>query len=1465
MLPKPLPKKVSSPPPPNPVSPTTTVPSGINPLTGKPFGAGTSSSSSTPTIPVIVQEAQNALDKSITTAEQLGLDYKTGKRIDVKPTTTIPGSTPTIPVGINPLTGKPFGGGTTQGTTQGTKKPEPGGWKGLWKDIADVTIDPAGRVTSSALQWIVRQPLPASTPIFGTGINSGGKLTQPTVGSALIMAQAPQRAIISSVKELTDIRSGGFSPKELLEQAKDPAFGFGTAFPSPTGIKWVDRGIGAVGDFALDPLNWAVPFSGVAVEQAVKAGVILATKESAKILVEYSAKGVVRKGLTKIELEAFALADDGYRIATDAVVNARKQGIEASVITGLEQAAKEAEDVVIEIGQNVAKKAQTRGGKVLTIVDERAKAADEWLVAKANNASESVIKDAADKLSKLSQDLTQANIGRYAPRRTYRGYAREDLAERARLFAEKSKQVLDDIDQRLIDDPTSISPAEMQAANVAEQVVKILNPDKIAEIATRGYNALYDDAGTLLGTSSGLRTTGFRVPSKIPLVGGKTVGRKFIPGSDKLTEAIGGGVVEGRLWLINTSTGRRFLDAMTPLGRRGLLGDADSLMMRKALRSGTISGVEAQDYVQLLSANKRYVAAEAALKRTNGTLLSNVIKGINPEQWKELRNMLENGKNVAIDANGDFDFAPAVSPFIREKYADIRNLLKTWYDETNNFHGKYGGKQLNFIEDYFPRLSSDDAIKWAAENEEAAIRVAGFLGVDRAYLMDNFVERVLTRGKKWFGHILSGMENIDELNAMARNAVDGEKSLKFDFFETNSAKALAKYADTHSRSMAYLNTLESMVKEPGGMLQAGTVSVGAGDPSEVYTNLQDLAIVIEERLDIDPTTGVSKMGKWSRFQLESILNDLEVLKTTIDNAPTSFTQQIESAAYSAEIDALRLRIIEIDEGIKQGILDPKAGTLTQDELMSYAEQIGAGLAPTSGGKVDELFDAFNEYIALQPDGFAEIVRLFEDGFSKLGFRNLPDIAARDTVASMLSNIQKLTNRQAASTAERVMGDFNTFFKSWATATPGFNFRNALSNTFQMVAAGANLLNVSEGLKYYNEYWRVNVLKRRVMSPEEFVSTLKDVSPLTRNAIKNAIESVGDSGLIQDYIKSGKIGFSGQVVPDKAPLAIPRQIAGLPLRPNRKLGELVENSQRFALTFDGLMKGNTIEEAVGRTNKYLFDYADLTKVDRVIKQIVPFWIWTSRNLPLQLENYFTNPRLYSNYRTVIKAISADEQDPNMPAYKRKAGVINLTPGIADITSKIPFIGGTDFSPQFGFQGGGPIDQMTQLVGLPSAIIDAALNGNVTSLQEILRSWIGSTTPLAKTGLEFASATSLFRGKPLANEYLPIGKGRQQVNYTLGNIFQPGQSLGNILEMFNAGPKSLSQRQILGMYLPPNDMTEDAATEQAKIESERLIGQYLGSPFTTTTPQQQAAELYRRRAIVEEYNRVEKLKREREQIR
>ena len=512
---------------PKSVPPTTTPP--INPLTGKPFGGTTTSTGSTSpttTIPPIVGDAQNKYDAAIANAAKLGIDPKTGKAITTapKPTTTSTG-----PTGINPLTGKPYGGATTQGT----KKPEPGGWKGIWKDIADVTIDPVKRVGASSLQWIVKQPFPVTNPMYGTAVNpETGELEQQTVASALQTVDLGKRIVVSSVKEVTDAINGGDADwGDWANQIGDASFGFGSAFPDPTGIKWVDRGIGFAGDFALDPLNWIVPFSGVAAEQTIRAGTALATKESAKILTDYTVKGIVRKGLTDAELQAFALADDGYRIATDAVVGARAAGEAPDVIKGFEAAAKSAEDEVIRLGKETAMKAGTRGGKVLTIAEQRAKASEEWLVALANDAGDDVIQAASNKLVGLNRELAQANIGRYGARRTYRGYSREDLAERARLFAENAKQTAQDLADDAMNAPY-VGPDQLRQLDIAEQIGKILTPDKIADIATRGYNALYDDAGKLLGVKSGFRTVGGgRISSKIP--GIRNIAGKGI-GGDKL-------------------------------------------------------------------------------------------------------------------------------------------------------------------------------------------------------------------------------------------------------------------------------------------------------------------------------------------------------------------------------------------------------------------------------------------------------------------------------------------------------------------------------------------------------------------------------------------------------------------------------------------------------------------------------------------------------------------------------------------------------------------------------------------------------------------------------------------------------------------------------------------------------------------------------------------------------------------
>ena len=79
---------------------------------------------------------------------------------------------------------------------------------------------------------------------------------------------------------------------------------------------------------------------------------------------------------------------------------------------------------------------------------------------------------------------------------------------------------------------------------------------------------------------------------------------------------------------------------------------------------------------------------------------------------------------------------------------------------------------------------------------------------------------------------------------------------------------------------------------------------------------------------------------------------------------------------------------------------------------------------------------------------------------------------------------------------------------------------------------------------------------------------------------------------------------------------------------RRVAQSVEDAQRFEFMWDGLRQGLTPEEAVARVKYYLFDYQDMTKLDVAGKRLFPFWMWLSRNTPLQLAVATYNPRAYA---------------------------------------------------------------------------------------------------------------------------------------------------------------------------------------------------------------------------------------------
>jgi len=97
---------------------------------------------------------------------------------------------------------------------------------------------------------------------------------------------------------------------------------------------------------------------------------------------------------------------------------------------------------------------------------------------------------------------------------------------------------------------------------------------------------------------------------------------------------------------------------------------------------------------------------------------------------------------------------------------------------------------------------------------------------------------------------------------------------------------------------------------------------------------------------------------------------------------------------------------------------------------------------------------------------------------------------------------------------------------------------------------------------------------------------------------------------------------------------------------RKLGTAVEDNARIAKFIDELHKGQDFRGAAQATKHALFDYTDLTHVEKTVaKRIAPFYTWSRKNIPLQVEGMLKSPGKYKAIDTARQEIEANSQDPN----------------------------------------------------------------------------------------------------------------------------------------------------------------------------------------------------------------------------
>jgi hypothetical protein len=1089
--------------------------------------------------------------------------------------------------------------------------------------------------------------------------------------------------------------------------------------------------------------------------------------------------------MTDVFLDPLTFASGPGGIAKTAVTRGTITG---ATRTGARIAARAATAEADQFGAALARKvAQDALDDAIRIGDNVAAEAAEDAIALAN-------KQAAAAAKKLSGDAAGRTMGRTS---------NQALAGKVLGMRDEAQKVLD----------LGTAPADELA--FAQRTVDVLNDEVIKNIQTSGLAGI---AGPYIDIIRGVRTPaqdvlgvrgGIRFYNPLEVFG-KGPLRVTVPGTERITNVAGKLLADSRLGLGNTALGAKVINNITPTGEGGILGSADLLEMRTGLRRGTLSPQEAQEATRLLELDQQYRALVNNERKVAAGALAQ--SGLGKTFDKETLNEVIRLRQTAAMAGTPV----ALNPTQQAAADAIDRIFDYFYDYAAKASGGTGyvpPRRTN----YFPQMQSDEAIRWAQKFPKKAEELAKKLKVDRTWFVGNFRARDLAVGDEFFGKVLTQADidgGVTALNNIAR-----KWGLDFDYFDTDALSVIGKYAQKHAQFSALQKTIGSLPETLPSMAarKAGTefqtpLVTQAPLPGGVGFSLADPATGIP----LDPQVILQQLSKG---ELESLLTDVRAITSKLD---PKVVNKKEIQTLVSQLDA---RLTKIEDDFINGAITPLTAAVATDEVVK--------LAKTVEGEVNNLVldiasvpkTRWSEYADIVKKGF-EILNddIIDPTTGNVIYKGTaPDIAVREELADLLRNAERVKDPEFAARARQLALDYTRFSKAWLTARPGFHTRNALSNTYQLIAAGADPRNLITGNRILN---RINRGLKAGLTPRQIATQLVDSKLVgvkeelflfqttfqNRRAIIDAIEdSINYSGAT-GFGQYGEIaaevgtGNRGLLLKGGPANKVSRAIGYIP-QGSRWLGEKIESYSRFGLMWDGMSKGLSPQEAAARANKYLIDYADLSNVDRVAKQIIPFWTFMSRNTPLQLELMWTNPRAYAFYSNLKRNIE-DKEEQYIPSYEKERGVFAVKQdGFAGL------LPGNLVKPGLPFPGGG----------------DNVLQGLITEPKKFL----ASVNPAFRAPFEaFITGEKFFTGgKVVPKEWTDQATG-SKLKYLVKELFAPASPVIAVLRAIPGVGRQKFMEDVFGLSV---DEAEPLVQEVNSLIS------LLGLPVGQLRTEQQVREI------------------------
>lgn len=244
----------------------------------------------------------------------------------------------------------------------------------------------------------------------------------------------------------------------------------------------------------------------------------------------------------------------------------------------------------------------------------------------------------------------------------------------------------------------------------------------------------------------------------------------------------------------------------------------------------------------------------------------------------------------------------------------------------------------------------------------------------------------------------------------------------------------------------------------------------------------------------------------------------------------------------------------------------------------------------------------------------------------------PEVAAEITRVS-----KAYFNPNEAKIFLRTFDWLQTGWKRWVLAPfPKYHLRNMVGNTWNIYLEGSTKpthFAKMQALQTYRKYKGTSRMGRfALMELRKLGITPQQADDLILRMEKTGVLGRGWYAADIETTMKQALGRKG---------VIERGMA---------FGTTIENNARGALFLSRLDQGDDTLRAAQTVKKYLFDYGNLTDFERkVMKRLFPFYTWTRKNVPLQLEHLWKQPQRFAPLAIPLRA--RDEEDLLKLKYAR----------------------------------------------------------------------------------------------------------------------------------------------------------------------------------------------------------------------